>query len=90
VVIGWPVSGLFPKPHQYPSGLIFSFGIEPSTTSTNGSSSPRSAWKKYSMKSLLLPTGPLSKSINGQCTATFGSPGSAPSAISSMLAGWRR
>ncbi len=87
MVIGWPVSGLFPKPHQYPSGLIFSLGIEPSTTSTNGSSSPRSAWKKYSMKSLLLPTGPLSKSISGQCTATFGSPGSAPSAISSML-GW--
>src|SRR6478672_3647036 len=87
VVIGWPVSGLFPKPHQYPSGLIFSFGMEPSTTSTNGSSSPRSALKNHSMKSLLLPTGPLSKSINGQCTATFGSPGNAPSAISSML-GW--
>ncbi len=28
-----------------------------------------------------------SKSISGQCTATFGSPGNAPSAISSML-GW--
>src|SRR3954452_7741494 len=39
------------------------------------------------MKSLLPPTGPLSKSISGQCTATFGRPGSAPSAISSML-GW--
>ena len=57
VVIGWPVSGLFPKPHQYPSGLIFSLGIEPSTTSTNGSSSPRSALKNHSMKSLLLPDG---------------------------------
>jgi len=28
---------------QYPAGLIFSLGIDPSTTSTNGSSSPRSA-----------------------------------------------
>src|SRR5215472_9221150 len=32
-------------------------------------------------------SGPHSKSISGQCTATFGSPGRAPSAISSML-GW--
>ena len=61
--------------------------MEPSTTSTNGSSSPRSALKNHSMKSLVLPTGPLSKSISGQCTATFGSPGNALSAISSML-GW--
>src|SRR5687767_11847583 len=37
------------------------------------------------MKSLLPPTGPWSKSISGQCTAIFGRPGSAPSAISSML-----
>src|SRR6185369_12568397 len=33
------------------------------------------------------PPGPHSKSISGQCTAILGSPGSAPSAISSML-GW--
>src|SRR5258708_29816778 len=32
-------------------------------------------------------SGPHSKSISGQCTATFGRPGRAPSAISSML-GW--
>ena len=32
-------------------------------------------------------SGPHSKSINGQCTAILGSPGSAPSTISSML-GW--
>ena len=32
-------------------------------------------------------SGPDSKSISGQWTATLGSPGSAPSAISSML-GW--
>src|SRR5690242_19974202 len=30
-------------------------------------------------------SGPHSKSISGQCTATFGNPGNAPSTISSML-----
>ena len=87
VVIGWPVAGSLPNPHQYPSSLIASFGIEPSTTSTNGSSSPRSALKNHSRKSSAPPVGPHSKSISGQCTAIWGSPGSAPSAISSML-GW--
>src|SRR5688572_10534582 len=87
VVIGCPVAGLLPNPHQYPSSLIFSLGIEPSTTRTNGSSSPRSALKNHSRKSSAPPFGPHSKSISGQWTATFGSPGSAPSAISSML-GW--
>src|ERR1700730_12401825 len=56
-------------------------------TKTNGSSSPRSALKNHSMKSSAPPTGPFSKSISGQWTAIFGSPGSAPRAISSML-GW--
>ena len=51
VVIGWPVSGLLPRPVQWPSPLIFSLGIEPSTTSTNGSSSPRSAMYQASMNS---------------------------------------
>src|SRR3954452_6760659 len=87
VVIGWSVPGALPKPDQYPSSLIFSFGIDPSTTRTNGSSSPRSALKNHSRKSSAPPLGPHSKSISGQCTATRGSPGSAPSAISSML-GW--
>ena len=88
VVIGCPVSGLLPKPHQYPSDLIDSLGIEPSMTRTKGpSSSPRSALKNQSMNDWEPPTGPDSKSISGQCTATVGSPGSAPSAISSML-GW--
>src|ERR1700724_2020568 len=64
-----------------------SLGIEPSTTRTNGSSSPRSALKNHSRKSSAPPTGPHSKSISGQCTAIFGSPGRPPSAISSML-GW--
>ena len=67
--------------------MIASFGIDPSTTSTNGSSSPRSALKNHSMNVSAPLSGPHSKSINGQCTATFGSPGSAPIAISSML-GW--
>src|SRR6202035_4966751 len=87
VVIGCPVAGSLPNPHQYPSFLIASLGIEPSTTSTNGSSSPRSALKNHSRKSSAPPVGPHSKSISGQCTAILGSPGSAPSAISSTL-GW--
>src|ERR1700742_4108170 len=61
--------------------------MEPSTTNTNGSSSPRSPLKNHSRKSSAPPLGPHSKSIRGQCTAIFGSPGSAPSAISSTL-GW--
>src|SRR3954454_8526277 len=87
VVIGCPVAGLLPKPDQEPSSLIFSLGIDPSPTRTNGSSAPRSALKNHSRKSSAPPLGPHSKSISGQWTATFGSPGSAPSAISSML-GW--
>src|SRR5580693_2394634 len=87
VVIGCPVAGLLPNPHQYPSDLIASLGIEPSTTRTNGSSSPRSAFHHHSMKLSAPCSGPHSKSISGQCTATLGSPGSAPRAISSML-GW--
>src|SRR3954452_7008786 len=87
VVIGCAVPGLLPKPDQYPSSWSFSLGIDPSTTRTNGSSSPRSALKNHSRKSSAPPLGPHSKSISGQCTATFGSPGRAPSAISSML-GW--
>src|SRR3954463_11328602 len=85
VVIGCPVAGLLPKPDQYPSSLIFSLGMDPSTTRTNSSSSPRSALKNHSRKSSAPPFGPHSKSISGQWTATLGRPGSAPSAISSML-----
>jgi hypothetical protein len=39
------------------------------------------------MKLSLPCSGPQSKSINGQCSATLGRPGRAPRAISSML-GW--
>src|SRR6201999_1971666 len=87
VVIGWAVAGSLPNPHQYPSSLIFSLGTDPSATSTNGSSSPRSALKNHSRKSSAPPVGPHSKSINGQWTATLGRPGRAPRAISSTL-GW--
>src|SRR5579859_1159187 len=62
VVIGWPVAGLLPKPHQYPSDLIASFGIDPSTTRTNGSSSPRSALCHHSMKLSAPCSRPHSKS----------------------------
>src|SRR5580658_9938162 len=62
-----------------------SFGIDPSITSTNGSSSPRSALKNHSRKSSAPPTGPHSKSMSGQWTAILGRPGNAPRAISSML-----
>ena len=43
VVMGWPFSGLTPKPVQWPSPLISSLGIEPSMMRTNGSSLPCSA-----------------------------------------------
>ena len=61
--------------------------MDPSTTRTNGSSSPRSALCHHSMKVSAPCSGPHSKSISGQCTATLGRPGRAPSTISSML-GW--
>ena len=51
MVIGWPVSGSSPIAGPVPSPESFSFGIEPSTTSTNGSISPRSARHHHSMNS---------------------------------------
>jgi len=87
VVTGWPVAGSLPKPLQYPSDLLVSSGTEPSTTRMNGSSSPRSARWNQSMKLSAPLSGPDSKSKNGQCMATVGSPGSAPITMSSML-GW--
>ena len=70
VVIGWPVSGSSPIAAQWPSPERFSFGIEPSTTRTNGSSSPRSACHHASMNS-----APFSKASTGLWTITFGIPG---------------
>jgi hypothetical protein len=50
VVIGCP-SGPLPNAAQYPSLLMRSFGIEPSTTRTYGSSSPRIAARNGTRKS---------------------------------------
>src|SRR5215216_1064518 len=80
-VRGSPVARSFPNEVQYPSPLIFSFGIEPSMTSTNGaSSSSSSAWRKGLRNS--------SPPRVGESTLlwrlTFGSPGMAPSTTSSM------
>src|ERR1051326_7167237 len=80
VVMGWPVSGLVPRAAQYPSLLIFSFGIDPSTTRTNGSNLPLSASNQCLRKS-----PPHSYASTGLCKCTFGSPGMAPKRTSSML-----
>ena len=42
-VSGSPVRSSLPNEVQYPSPLMFSFGIDPSMTRTNGESSPRAA-----------------------------------------------
>src|SRR5579863_4021445 len=54
--------------------------MEPSTTSTNGSSLPCSARYQYFRKS-----SPFSYARTGLCKCTRGSPGIAPSSTSSML-----
>src|ERR1700728_3985975 len=56
--------------------------MDPSTTNTNGSSFPSSAWYQYFMKS-----SPTSYARTGLCRCTLGSPGIAPNRTSSML-GW--
>src|ERR1700688_3979837 len=61
---------------------MLSLGMEPSTTSTKGSSLPSSAKYQYFMKS-----SPTSYASTGLCKCTFGSPGIAPNKTSSML-GW--
>src|SRR4051794_14885313 len=63
---------------------MFSLGIEPSITSTNGSSScPSAACRKGLRNSSPLSVGESTL----LCRLTFGSPGIAPSRTSSML-GW--
>src|SRR3954452_23171141 len=83
-VSGCPVASSLPKDVQYPSPLIFSFGIEPSITSTNGSAaSPRAAARNGVRNS--------SPPSVGESTLlwrlTLGMPGIAPSSTSSMP-GW--
>ena len=80
------VEGSIPNEAIKSEGYWCGFGNNPATR-TNGSSSPRSALCHHSMKVSAPCSGPHSKSISGQCTATLGSPGRAPSTISSML-GW--
>ena len=80
VVIGWPVSGLTPIPAQWPSPLIFSLGIEPSTMSTNGSSLPASASYHACMNS-----APVSYASTGVWITTLGMPGMTPWTMSSRL-----
>src|SRR4051794_18121215 len=61
---------------------MFSFGIEPSITSTNGaSSSPRAAWRNGWRNSSPPSVG--DRTLLWRCT--LGSPGIAPSRTSSML-----
>src|SRR3954452_10429710 len=63
---------------------MFSFGIEPSTTSTNGaSSSPRAAWRNGARNS----SPPSVGESTLLCRWTFGMPGMAPRSTSSMP-GW--
>src|SRR4051795_8846876 len=63
---------------------MFSFGIEPSITSTNGaSSSPRAAWRNGARNSSPPSVG--DRTLLWRCT--FGMPGIAPSRTSSMP-GW--
>src|SRR5690606_4695758 len=79
-VIGCPVTGSLPIELQNPSPLIFSLGIDPSTTSTNGSSSPAAALWNAAMKS-----PPVSLASTLLCRCTLGSPGTRPSSTSSRL-----
>src|SRR3954453_13935670 len=83
-VSGSPVASSLPNDVQYPSPLMFSFGIEPSITSTKGrSSSSRAAWRNGSRNS----SPPRVGESTLLCRWTFGSPGIAPSRTSS-IPGW--
>src|SRR3954447_8022700 len=83
-VSGSPVASSLPNDVQYPSPLMFSFGIEPSMTRTKGrSSSSRAAWRKGSRNS----SPPSVGEGTLLCSCTLGSRGTAPSSTSSML-GW--
>src|SRR5918911_401391 len=79
-VSGSPVASSLPNDVQYPSPLIFSFGIEPSMTSTYGaSSSPRAAARNGFRNS----SPPSVGESTLLCRCTFGRPGMSPSTTSS-------
>src|SRR3954452_7288376 len=83
-VSGSPVASSLPKEVQYPSPLIFSLGIEPSMTSTNGSAASPRAAARNGVRNSSPPSVGLSTLL---WRLTFGRPGIAPSSTSSML-GW--
>src|ERR671921_2656328 len=82
-VSGSPVRSSLPNEVQYPSPLMFSFGIDPSITRTNGASSPRAAARNGARYS--------SPPSVGESTLlyrwTVGRPGTRPVTTSS-IAGW--
>src|SRR3954462_5517566 len=83
-VSGSPVASSLPHEGPEPSPLMFSFGIEPSMTSTNGaSSSPRAAWRNGARNSSPPSVG--DSTLLWRCT--FGGPGIAPRSTPS-IPGW--
>src|SRR5215211_1682320 len=81
-VRGCPVVRSLPNELQYPSPLMFSLGIEPSITSTNGASSSSLTASRNGLRNSSPPSV-------GESTLlwrwTLGRPGIAPSTTSSML-----
>src|SRR3954471_4800610 len=80
-VSGSPVASSLPNDVQYPSPLMFSFGMEPSITSTNGASSSSRAAARNGARNSSPPSVGESTLL---CRLTFGMPGIAPSSTSSM------
>src|SRR3954466_5864286 len=83
-VSGSPVASSLPNEVQYPSPLMFSFGIDPSITSTNGSAASPLAAARNGVRNSSPPSVGLRTLL---CRLTFGRPGIAPSRTSSMP-GW--
>src|SRR5215472_8257667 len=70
VGIGWPVFESVPNEAQYPSSLLFSLGMDPSTTKMNGSWPPSAASRKSRTNS-----SPFSKATNGLLNLILGTQG---------------
>src|SRR5919107_5659455 len=81
-VRGSPVVRSLPNDVQYPSPLMFSLGMEPSITSTNGASNASFA---ASRKTCRYSSPPSEGSSTLLCRCTCGSPGMLPSNTSSRL-----
>src|SRR3954449_8602388 len=80
-VSGSPVASSLPNEVQYPSPLMFSFGIEPSITSTKGSAASPRAAARNGLRNSSPPSVGLSTLL---WRLTFGIPGIAPSRTSSI------